>query len=249
MNSKKLSRGVAFDKAAGKYRARIGVWGKTIDLGKFATPEEAAAAYAAAVEKYGAPVFGRLTPAQEAKRERKTLEWNIAQGDFGASLLDQLGDWDASAPWPIGAEVQCGYRDLRLVRYDRELSVHGLWFDVAVFSMPCSISGCPLPAETYQWVQTETWLKRPRKLCEQHDGVALAKTRANMAFIRASWDAAHATLGYDRYARPAPTDRLEEAKVLARGYREKLRVLLDTVYGDLADVPDGWWDHAPLGKP
>ena len=248
MSAKKLPRGVALDKAAGKYRARIGVWGKTVDLGKFATPEEAAAAYAAGVEKYGAPVYGRLTPAQEAKRDRKTLEWHLKQGDFGVSLLDQLGEWDASAPWPIGSEVVCGYRDLRLDRYYRELNIHGVWIDVAVFSMPCSMSGCPLPAETFQWIQTESWLKRPRKLCEQHDGASLAKTRANMAFIRASWDAAHAALGYDRYTRPAPASRLDEAKTLARQYREELKVLLDLVYHDLDDVPDDWWKHGLVGK-
>ena len=248
MSAKKLPRGVALDKAAGKYRARIGVWGKTVDLGKFATPEEAAAAYAAGVEKYGAPVYGRLTPAQEAKRDRKTLEWHLKQGDFGVSLLDQLGEWDASAPWPIGSEVVCGYRDLRLARYDRKLDKHGVRIDVAVFSMPCSMSGCPLPAETYQWIQTAGWLKRPRKLCEQHDGVALAKVRANMAFNYAVWDAAHATLGYDRYTRPVPADRLDEAAVLAKRYREELKVLLDLVYHDLDDVPDDWWKHGLVGK-
>lgn len=241
MNSKKLSRGVAFDKAAGKYRARIGVWGKTIDLGKFATPEEAAAAYAAGVEKFGAPVFGRLTPAQEAKRERNFREWQSQQGNLGVSLLDQLGDWDASAPWPVGAEVICGSKRLRLDRYNRELNVYGVWIDVAVFSMPCSVSGCPEPAETFQWLQKGQWLAKPRKLCEQHDGAAVAKMRDGMAFNRAAWDAAHATLGYDRHTRPVPADRLDEAAVLARGYRERLRVLLDTVYEGVGDVPAGWW--------
>jgi hypothetical protein len=62
------------------------------------------------------------------------------------------------------------------------------------------------------------------------------------------WDAAHAALGYDRYTRPAPASRLDEAKTLARQYREELRVLLDLVYDDLDDIPEDWWKHVPLGK-
>lgn len=52
-------KGVSFDNTAKKYRARIYIDGKETFLGNYHTPEEAAAAYAEASEKYHGE-YGRL---------------------------------------------------------------------------------------------------------------------------------------------------------------------------------------------
>lgn len=45
-------KGVDFNKVKGKYRARIGIHGKSISLGYYKTPEEAYAAYCEGSKKY-----------------------------------------------------------------------------------------------------------------------------------------------------------------------------------------------------
>jgi len=45
-------RGVMFEKSSGLFRARIGVNGRKISLGRFKTPEDASRAYESAARKY-----------------------------------------------------------------------------------------------------------------------------------------------------------------------------------------------------
>lgn len=63
VNSKTGYRGVDFHKARGKFRARIVVKDRSIHLGRFNTPEEAALAYnIAAKEIYGEFAFLNVIP-------------------------------------------------------------------------------------------------------------------------------------------------------------------------------------------
>ena len=54
-------KGVCFEKDRGKFKAYIDMNGKTVNLGRFDTAEEAQAAYAAAAEKY----FGQFARSTE----------------------------------------------------------------------------------------------------------------------------------------------------------------------------------------